>query len=98
MFDLFVLWCGVIVRAFRTHRSLMLDNLALRPAATTHCVETQTSEAKARAVGDQETQVGSGRGVLGLVANAALMRPPAGAMAEAGKATRRHLGTVIAAL
>ena len=30
MFDLFGLWFGVIVRTFRAHRSLMLENLALR--------------------------------------------------------------------
>lgn len=34
MFDLFGLWFGVIVRAFRTHRSLMLENLALRQQLT----------------------------------------------------------------
>jgi putative transposase len=30
MFDLFSLWFGVILRTFRTHRGLMLENLALR--------------------------------------------------------------------
>ena len=34
MFDLFGLWFGVIVPAFRTHRSLMLENLALRQQLT----------------------------------------------------------------
>ena len=30
MFDLFRLWCGAVIRIFRAHRSLMLENLALR--------------------------------------------------------------------
>ena len=30
MFDLFGLWFGAILRILRTHRSLMLENLALR--------------------------------------------------------------------
>src|ERR1035441_4760593 len=30
MFDLFRLWLGAVLRGFRTHRSLMLENLALR--------------------------------------------------------------------
>jgi hypothetical protein len=30
MFDLFRLWCGAIVRTFRSRRGLMLENLALR--------------------------------------------------------------------
>jgi len=29
MFDLFRLWCGTIVRTFRSRRGLMLENLAL---------------------------------------------------------------------
>ena len=35
MFDLFRLWLGAVLRGFRTRRSLMLENLALRqqPAA-----------------------------------------------------------------
>ena len=45
---------------------------------------------------DQKAQVGSRRGVLGLVAEAALVRPTAGAMTEAGKARLRHLRTAIA--
>src|SRR5580700_4374440 len=30
MFDLFRLWCGAIIRTFRSRRGLMLENLALR--------------------------------------------------------------------
>jgi hypothetical protein len=30
MFDLFRLWLGAVLRLFRTRRSLMLENLALR--------------------------------------------------------------------
>ena len=48
------------------------------------------------AVGDQEAQVGADCGVLGLVADAALVRPAAGAMAEAGEAALRDLSTPIA--
>ena len=36
-------------------------------------------------VGDEETQVGAGGGVFGFVADAALARPGAGAMTEAGE-------------
>src|SRR5213593_1683763 len=50
------------------------------------------------AVGNHEAQVGSGGGVFGLVADAALARPGAGTMAEAGKAALRHLGAAIAPL
>jgi len=34
MFDLFGLWFGAILRIFRTHRSLMLENLTLRQQLT----------------------------------------------------------------
>src|ERR1039457_1462770 len=34
MFDLFRLWLGAVLRGFRTHRSLMLENLALRQQLT----------------------------------------------------------------
>jgi len=61
-------------------------------------VEGEDLGRTAGAVSNQEAQVGSGGGVLGLVADAALMRPTVGAVAEAGKATLRHMGTVIAAL
>src|SRR5258708_5601171 len=60
-------------------------------------VESEDRGGTAGAVGDQETQVGTGGGVLGLVADAALMRPSAGAMAEAGKAALGKLGAAIAA-
>jgi hypothetical protein len=30
MFDLFRLWLGAVLRGFRTRRSLMFENLALR--------------------------------------------------------------------
>src|SRR6266849_1321869 len=60
-------------------------------------VESEDFGGTAGAVGDQETQVGAGGGVLGLVADAALMRPAAGAMAEAGKAALGKLGAAITA-
>jgi hypothetical protein len=34
MFDLFRLWCGAIIRTFRSRRGLMLENLALRISGT----------------------------------------------------------------
>jgi hypothetical protein len=34
MFDLFRLWLGAVLRLFRTRRSLMLENLALRQQLT----------------------------------------------------------------
>ncbi len=50
------------------------------------------------AVRHDEAQVGAGGGVLGLVADAALARPTAGAVAEAGEAALRELGAAIAPL
>src|SRR5215470_1619863 len=49
------------------------------------------------AVGDDEAQVGSGRCVFGLVTDAALTRPGAGAMTEARETALRQLGAAIAA-
>ena len=48
------------------------------------------------AVGDQKAQVGAGRGMRGLVTDAALVRPAAVAMAETGEAALRELHTTIA--
>ena len=50
------------------------------------------------AVGHDKAQVGSGGGVFGLVADAALMRPGAGAVAEAGEVALRELGAAITPL
>ena len=49
-------------------------------------IESEDLRGAARAVGDEEAQVGSGGGVLGLVADAALVRPTAGTVAEIGEA------------
>jgi hypothetical protein len=49
-------------------------------------VEGEDLGGRSVAVSDQEAQVGSGDGMLGLVADTALARPTAGTMAEAGKA------------
>ena len=49
-------------------------------------VESEDLRGRSVAVGDQEAQVGCGDGMFGLVTDAALARPTAGAMAEAGKA------------
>jgi len=61
----------------------LLDAILALPAIV---VESEDPGGRSVAVGDQEAQVGSGSGVLSLVADAALARPTAGAMAEAGKA------------
>ncbi len=61
----------------------LLDAILALPAIV---VESEDPGGTSVAVGDQEAQVGSGSGVLSLVADAALARPTAGAMAEAGKA------------
>ena len=61
-------------------------------------VESEDLRGTTGAVGNHEAQVGSDGGVLGLVADAALARPTAGAMAEAGKAALRELRTAIAPL
>jgi hypothetical protein len=60
-------------------------------------VESEDLRGRSGAVGNEEAQVGSGGGVFGLVADAALARPTAGAVAEAGEAALRELGTAIAA-
>jgi len=52
-------------------------------------VESKDLRGTTGAVGNHEAQVGSGGGVFGLVADAALARPTAGTMAEAGKAALR---------
>jgi hypothetical protein len=50
------------------------------------------------AVSNDEAQVRSGGGMFGLVADAALVRPTAGAVAETGEAALGQLGTAVAAL
>ena len=47
-------------------------------------------------VGDQKTQVGTGRGVFGFVADAPLMRPGVSAIAKTGKGALRLGGSTIA--
>ncbi|HTC79796.1 MAG TPA: hypothetical protein VK657_14370 [Terriglobales bacterium] len=59
-------------------------------------VESEDLRGATGAVSNHEAQVGSGGGVLGLVANAALARPTAGPVAKARKAALRELGTTIA--
>src|SRR5438132_9095558 len=61
-------------------------------------VESEDLGGPASAVSHHEAQVGSGGGVFRLVADAALMGPTAGAMAETGTAALRHLRTAIAPL
>ena len=50
----------------------------------TFLVEGKDLRGATAAVGNHEAQIGSGGGVLGFVADAALARPAAGAMTEAG--------------
>src|SRR5207244_3306965 len=59
-------------------------------------VESEDFGGTSGAVRNHEAQVGSGGGVFGLVADAALARPTAGAVAEAGKAALRKLRAAIA--
>ena len=61
-------------------------------------VESEDLGGATGAVSNYEAQVGTGGGVLGLVADAALPRPGTGAVAEAGETALRELGTAIAAL
>jgi hypothetical protein len=58
-------------------------------ALATVVVEGENLRGADGAIGDEETQVGTGRRVLCLVADAALVGPAAGAMAEAGEAALR---------
>jgi len=53
-------------------------------------VESEDLGGATGAVRNNEAQVGSGGGVLGLVADAALVLPGTGAVAEAGKAALRY--------
>ena len=59
-------------------------------------VESEDFGGASGAVGNHEAQVGSGGGVLGLVADAAQARPTAGAVRETGEAALRKLGAAIA--
>src|SRR5260370_9751322 len=67
-------------------------------AFPTVIVEGEDFRSATGTVGNQKAQVGSGGGVLGLVADAALARPTAGTVTKAGKTALRQLGSAIAAL
>jgi hypothetical protein len=58
-------------------------------------IERKNGTAAAWQVGDQETQVATGRGLFGLVADAPLMRPGASPIAKAGKRALRFSGSTI---
>ena len=58
-------------------------------------IERKNGTAAARQVSDQETQVGTGCGMFGLVADAPLMRPGVGTIAKAGKGALRLAGSTI---
>jgi hypothetical protein len=61
-------------------------------------VKSEDLGSSARDIGDHEAQVGSHRGVLGLVADAPLARPGAGAVTKAGEAALREFRATITAL
>jgi hypothetical protein len=75
---------AVAAQAIGTEAILELLDAVLAFAAV--IVEGEDLGGTTRAVGNQEAQVGSGGGVLDLVTDAALMRPTASAVAEAGEA------------
>src|ERR1700688_1505532 len=58
-------------------------------------IEGKNGTAAAFQVGDQETQVATGMGMFGLVADASLMRPAASAIAKAGKGSLWVAGSAI---
>jgi len=58
-------------------------------------IKGKNGTAAAWQVGDQKTQVGTGSGVFGLVADAPLMRPGVSAIEKTGKGTLRHVGSTI---
>lgn len=58
-------------------------------------IEGKDRTAAAWQVGDQETQVATGSGVFGLVAEAPPMRPRVSAIAKAGKGALRLAGSTI---
>ena len=58
-------------------------------------IKGKNGTAAAWQVGDQETQVGSGLGMFGLVADAPLMRPGMSAIKKTGKGTLRLAGSTI---
>src|ERR1700722_7191403 len=58
-------------------------------------IEGKNGTAAAYQVGDQETQVATGMGMFGLVADASLMRPAASTIAKAGKGSLWLPGSTI---
>src|SRR6201984_671894 len=60
-------------------------------------VEAKDLGTAARAVGDQETKIGTRGEVLGFGDDAAQSRPSTGAMAKAGEGALGQMGTTIAA-
>src|ERR1700739_1654716 len=61
-------------------------------------VKREDFRGAALAVGDQETQIGSHRRMLGLVTDAPLAGPRAGTVGKAGEAALRELAAAIATL
>jgi len=87
---------AVTAQAVGAETVLELLNAVLTLAAIV--VKSKDLGSAASAVGNHEAQVGSDGGMFGLVADAALARPTAGAMAEAGKAALGELRATIAPL
>jgi len=58
-------------------------------------IEGKNGTAAAWQVSDQETQVATGHGMFGLVADAPLMRPGVSTIAKAGKGALRLAGSTI---
>ena len=84
---------AVAAQAVRSKAIFKLFNTVLTLA--TIVIEGKDGTAAAWQVGDQETQVGTGRGLFGLVADAPLMRPGVSAIAKAGKGALRLAGSTI---
>ena len=75
-----------------------IDLLSLEMMDVRRTVEGEDLRGATGTVGHHEAQVGSGGGVFGFVADAALPRPTARAMAEAGETALRYLGAAITVL
>ena len=85
---------AVAAQAVRSKAIFKLFNAVLAFPAIV--IESKNGKAGAGQVSDQETQVGTGSGVFGFVANTPLMKPWVSAIPKAGKGALRLASSTIA--
>src|ERR1017187_1439446 len=78
MFDLFRLWLGAVLRGFRTRRSLMLENLALRQQLAVF----KRQQPRPRLGAHRQTFLGRSSPVLGSLGKGTPYRPARGRAAS----------------